>query len=128
MKKPLYHVDEGYLLSKDDPDYEAYSSVYDKKQGYYDTDQFETFDLERAKTFSDYASDGNLDNFFVVITNIGLYDDEDENFAANENGVLKDFDFSGVDYDVKDIVWYKAMKDGKPVVIEGASVPNALTV
>ena len=125
MEKTLYHVDEGYFLPKDDPDYEAYSSVYDKKQGYYDTDQFETFDFEKAKTLNDY-NDDSLDNFFVIVMDTGSFDDEDENFASDENGLLEYWDCNGVDYDVKNIVWYKAKKDGKPVVIEGAPVPNAL--
>jgi hypothetical protein len=77
------------------------------------------------KTLNDY-NDDSIDNFFVIVMDAGSFDDEDEDFASDENGLLEYWDCDSVDYDVKNIVWYKAKKDGKPVIIEGAPVPNAL--
>ena len=36
LNTEIYLVEHGVLLSKDDREYECYSQVYDKKNGYYD--------------------------------------------------------------------------------------------
>ena len=125
MSKNLYHMEEGYFLTKSDPDYEAYSSVYDKKQGYYDADQYESFDLDRLKSLAEQVT--GCGNYYVIITNLGEYDETDEALAPDENGFIPLDDLTGVDYNSEDIVYYKAVKNGKPVIIENAPVQNSVS-
>jgi len=47
---------------------------------------------------------------------------------VGENGIFPATDNTGVDYSAKNIVYYEALMNGEPVIIEGAPVPNALTV
>ena len=44
-----YLVDIGILLDYDDKEFDAYACVYDKRWGYYDTNQYYVPTLEQAK-------------------------------------------------------------------------------
>jgi len=61
-------VDLGALLEKDDPEYDAYASVYDKKHGYYDSGQYYVETKERAiKDVKDHLSE-NADNLYGIVS------------------------------------------------------------
>lgn len=64
----LYLVEVGVLIAKGEPNFEDYSTVYDRKYGYYDENQLYAAELSKAKEYvNDYVKDG-VDNTYGVIT------------------------------------------------------------
>ena len=80
--------------------------------------------MDRLKSLAEQVT--GCGNYYVIITNLGEYDENDEALASDENGFVPLDDLTGVDYNSEDIVYYKAEKNGKPVIIENAPVKNAL--
>ena len=112
MKTNAILLDVGVLLTKDDEEFDYYSSVYDHKYGYYDEDQTAYKEEDLAKAIQDarqYVTDG-VDMTYAVITNQGqinyvgdtletewalddfTYNHEDVIFSvAKINGEIKEF-------------------------------------
>ena len=122
-EKGWFRVDEGSLLARTDKEFKRYSNVYDKQYGYYDSSQFEALCIAAGKSACDVR---NKDNYYLVITQQG--DEAEIEHLVGENGIFPATDNTGVDYSAKNIVYYEALMNGEPVIIEGAPVPNALTV
>jgi hypothetical protein len=72
-----YLLDEGVLLTKEDKDFNAYNTVYDKKYGYYDEGQCYIKSKEEAiSEAKKYVEDG-VENTYAVVSNTTLDDDVD---------------------------------------------------
>lgn len=100
-----YVVDVGILLSKNNKEFDFYSTVYDKQYGYFDENQFYIQKSEKAIDFvNKYVKEG-VDNTYGVISQTTLPDDF--NFEDSEFGPEK--------YLLEDVVYSIAKIDGKIV-------------
>lgn len=79
-----YLVDVGILLTKDHKEFDFYASVYDKKHGYYDENQFYTRTKKEAiEWVKKYVGEG-VDTTYGVISETNLPLDYD--FDSGEIG------------------------------------------
>lgn len=79
MKTNAVLLDVGVLLTKDNEEFDFYSSVYDHEYGYYDENQiaYKGEDLvEAIKYAREYVNDG-VDMTYAVITNQGIVNYEE---------------------------------------------------
>jgi hypothetical protein len=102
----LYLLDYGRLLGKDEPEFEAYSTVYDKQWGYYDEGQEYYKSVEEALAHvPGYVK--SSDNHYVVITNQGdIFSDYCD---------PAEIDLTAVDYSLDSIEYSDLMYGGKSV-------------
>lgn len=108
IKCEMYLYETGEFLAKNDSEYECYSNVYDKQNGYYDLGQnlFLAKDLEEMKQVAkNYVS--LYKNSYVVITHQGLWNLTQEEI---DNEDFDSLDTSYCDYNVENIV-YSIMSD-----------------
>lgn len=129
--KRFYHVNEGALISRNDPEFPDSSSIYkvytangeDKAEyGYFDSAQYEVFDVECAKKA---CAARNKDNYYFIITDQGMSEDAPD-WEMDEDGILMTEDWGGLEETAENIVYYEALFDGNPIAIKGAPVKNAL--
>ena len=102
MKKEIFRAEVGLLLYKDDPEFEYYSRVYDKKYGYYDTNFAYFFSLNEAKVFIEKELAYN--DYGIVTRDILNLTDEDIKEIEEQ-----DFYCEWTSWDEDDIV-YKDIK------------------
>ncbi|MEE1255979.1 MAG: hypothetical protein UHN47_05650 [Lachnospiraceae bacterium] len=91
-----YLLDEGVLLTKEDAEYEAYATVYDKKYGYYDEGQCYKADKTTATINAKrYVEDG-VENTYAIVSNTWLPNDFDfeEGYVEDEKYKLEDVIYS----------------------------------
>ena len=75
-----YLVEVGILLTKDHKDFDFYASVYDKKHGYYDENQFYTKTKKEAIEYAKkYVYEGVDATYAVISETTLLYDFDFEN-------------------------------------------------
>ena len=108
MRKEVYLVDEGILLTKEDREFEAYSNVYDKKYGYYDEAQYYVSSLEQAIRNAELCMKHGVIGTYVVVSKTAIHDAysvdetpvEGETYSLDsvvysvvktDDGVVKDF-------------------------------------
>lgn len=96
MSKVLaYVLDVGVLLDKSHAEFENYSTVYDKKYGYFDEMQDYHYDLSKAIAIANqYVADG-VENTYAVITETMIDADLD----------LENTYVEGETYDLNDVVF-----------------------
>lgn len=100
-KRELFLVEYGTLIDKEECEYYV---VYDKKYGYYDENQYFTYNLKEAiDACKDYVS--CFPNTYGIIVNQGLQKLSDEDI---ENGNYNICDIAN--YNVENIV-YSIMSD-----------------
>ena len=75
MKREVFRAEVGILLNHDDPEFDYYSRVYDKKYGYYDTNFGFFFSLNEAKTFIEREL--SHEEYGIVTSDILNLTDED---------------------------------------------------
>lgn len=85
MKCEVFRAEVGTLLTKSDPEYECYSIVYDKKNGYYDTNCGYYLSLSDAKKFIRYELPLNGINDYGIVTSDILNLTPDEIHAIKYN-------------------------------------------
>lgn len=97
MKTNAILLDVGVLLTKDNEEFDFYSSVYDHEYGYYDENQiaYKGEDLIEAIKYARQYVNAGVDMTYAVITNQGVvnYDEpwDDGNiqgFAYNHEDVI----------------------------------------
>ena len=72
-----YLIDEGILLTENEKGYENYATVYDKKYGYYDENQYYVKEQQKAiEEARAYVKKGN-ENTYAIVSNATLDDDVD---------------------------------------------------
>jgi hypothetical protein len=110
MKKDIYLVDYGFLLNETDDDFNDYNTVYDKKYGFYDLDQYLiTKDKieENIKELKDIFKSKQYNTAYCVITYQGKIEFENEE-------ELREMDFlSFVDYSSENIIYSLKKENGK---------------
>ena len=109
----VYLVEVGVLIDNSDPEYEAYSRVYDKAHGFYDEDQSYVKTLDDAISYAkDYVIKG-AKNTYAVVSESALDDVVVEESEADEPFI--DAEVYGEDYDVDSVV-FSAVKTSVGVV------------
>ena len=95
MRK-VYLIEVGVLLAKDDPEYDFYSKVYDKKHAFYDENQYYVDTLNQAKHDAKEYVEQGVDNTYAIISSSALPDDIDveEALTKNESYSIKDVVYS----------------------------------
>ena len=117
MKTNAILLDVGVLLTKDNEEFEFYSSVYDHEYGYYDENQiaYKGEDLiEAIKYAREYVSAG-VDMTYAVITNQGIInynepweDDRIEDFTYKHEDVI--FSIAKINGEIKEFFIEEAHK------------------
>lgn len=107
MRKLSYLVDEGVLLTKEDEEFESYSSIYDKKYGYYDEGQYYVKREEDAIAAAKAYVENGVDHTYAVVSKTVLPDDFDYYDQCVEDET----------YLAEDVIYSVAKIDGK--IVEG---------
>lgn len=94
MRK-VYLIEVGVLLTKNDPEYDFYSNVYDKKHAFYDENQYYVDSLDQAKHGAKEYVEQGVDDTYAIISSSALPDDIDVADAITENE----------SYSIKDVVY-----------------------
>lgn len=102
-----YFVEEGILLTEENEEFEAYSSVYDKKYGYYDEDQFYVAEEKVAIAAAKSYVENGVDRTYAVVSNLILPDDFD----------FDDQCLGGENYQIEDIIYSVVKMNGE--IVEG---------
>ena len=116
MKSSVYLVDCGRLLKKDDPDFEAYANVYDKKYGYYDCGDGQYYSdkpLDELKAIANKWVSGD-EGTYAIISSTFLPDYVVED-AKEKGESVDEIPVEYEDYSVNGIVYSIANIDGKIV-------------
>lgn len=115
MKK-VYQYEVGILLDKDNEEFEDYSTVYDKKHGYYNEDWGVELTLEKAKEYvKDYVDDG-VDKTYGIVSELEISDEEYEEILEDiENNGYYDTSNFVLEYSL-DIVCYSLYKDKENII------------
>lgn len=98
-----YLVDVGILLSKENKEFDFYASVYDKKHGYYDENQFYTRTKKEAIEYVKKYVDDGVETTYGVVSETTLPYDYDF-----DNG-----EFGPETYHPVDVVYSIAKFDGE---------------
>ena len=104
----IYLVDIGTIIMPEEYEFEQYATIYNKKYGYYDENQYYVTSLYKAmKEVMDYL---NAHGKYGVVTEQELPDSvlEDENVNSVEEVPVQDCDYS-----VEAIVFSAANRNGK---------------
>lgn len=113
-------VEVGILLGKDNPEFDAYATAYDKEHGYYDEGQYYVESKEKAlEDAKKYVNDG-VENTYAVVSNTELPDDFDFDFENDSNYVEDET------YDVDSVI-FSAMKQNG-VIVESFIKKSAYSV
>lgn len=108
MKQETYLLEAGYLLDKNDSEYECYNVVYDKKYGYYDILQHLILKEDLEKNIKEHKElFKSYDNVYLIITYQGLFEWEDKEELDN-----CDF-LSFVEYETQNVVYSLKKENGK---------------
>ena len=91
----VFLVEVGILLDETDKEFDAYSTVYDKKHGYFDENQFYIKDkFDAIKQVDEYVKQGN-DGTYGIVSETYVNDDlEDFNYVIEEEYLLDDVVYS----------------------------------
>jgi hypothetical protein len=129
LNTKVYSLETGYLLPKEDKEYEAYSNVYDKQNAYYDELQCYIVgnlheilnELEQQFKKQHLANEYMILKFECLVQNFASLELEDiekmtleqiETFLNEEC-----FDTDDISYDLESIVW-SAYKDENGIIHE----------
>lgn len=117
----LYLVEYGKIINKNHKNYNKYNIVYDKQRGYYDFKQYFTINPAEdiAQFKAKYKVNEKTDNYYIIISEQALIHQLPENFNINQKP-------EGCNYDPIRIAYYEGRENGKPFIITGAPVNNAL--
>ena len=112
----VYLVDMGVLIKEGEDEFESYNSVYDKKYGYYDDNQYYSNDnLEKIKTLCrEWLEDCKDGNPYAIIS-LTQISDYVVDALYKEGGDLDDLPVEDESYDVGSIVYSIARIDDKIV-------------
>lgn len=87
MKREVFRAEVGILLNHDDPEFDYYSRVYDKKYGYYDTNFGFFFSLNEAKVFIErelaYNEYGIVTSDILNLTDEDIKEIEEQDFYCD---------------------------------------------
>lgn len=106
--KKVYLVEWGYLLAPDSIEYEQYSNVYDKKNAYYDENQYySTLDLETLiNNFTYVMKTATRANVYVIISyQCMLSSFNVESIGSDEELNNYYFDTCDLDYSAQNVVF-----------------------
>lgn len=100
-------VDEGVLLTKDNPEFARYAVVYDKNYGYYDENQYYLLSERDAIAQARRYVEGSVNNTYAIVSKTTLDDgvDPDDCIVCFE------------DYSTSDVVYSVAKLNGQ--IVEG---------
>ena len=83
-----YLIEHGFLLFKDDPEFESYATVYNKNYGYYDEDQFYIIEEKQAiEEAKQHVVECGYDNIYAIVSLADVDDDfdfEDQELGPEE--------------------------------------------
>lgn len=104
MKKEVYFVEVGVLLSKDElfDSYSSYSQAYNKKFGFYDEEQVYMSDMNKAIEYvTDYVKKGVPNTYGIV--SVAWVDDEyfQSEEQLNKMTVCEKYNMDDVIYNVR---------------------------
>ncbi len=108
----VYQVEVGVLLSKDDPEYESYSQVWDHKNAYYDEDFIFCKKQDEAKSFIENYINAGVVNTYGILSETYL----SEEFYDELDDENKEHCYD-LDYSVENVI-YSAYKNEKNETIE----------
>lgn len=105
MAKKAYLIDVGILLDPSDKEIDAYNTVYDKKHGYYDENQYYKANLQQAiREANDYVNAG-VDQTYAIVS---------ETMVPNYSK-LTDTPVENESYNIENVVYSVAKLNGQVV-------------
>lgn len=105
MAKKAYLIDVGILLDSSDKEVDAYNTVYDKKHGYYDENQYYKAYLQQAIREANAYVNAGVDQTYAVVSKTMVPD----------YSKLEDTPVEGESYNLENVVYSVAKLNGKVV-------------
>ena len=117
----VYLVEYGELIQPEENEFDSYNKVYDNQYGYYDYEQFYTFNFMKSiKSLKEsYSIINTIENYYIIVTDQGTLNDFDETFDIDDGP-------EGCNYNMDSVVYYEGKIDGKPIQMRNTIINNAL--
>lgn len=116
MKRELFILEVGVLLSPDNEEFDCYNitGFYENVFGFYDENVCVFLDYDKAKEYADFYVKDGVDNTYAYIRS-GTYNLDEEDFDSIENNLYYD----NIDYNFteKDVIYFIRKENDNIIIV-----------